>query len=149
MSDAAWIRDRLVRLIEATPGEPVTAGYWVGDKAAERRVSDNFQSGRLYWQQAREGAKRGLVAFDSGDIEYAELALRNAEGLRAAAIEAQLKPSQFAPLMRDAETRGRKADISRDQRLAAGVAAQEALGLTGKAARSAAIEADLLISTRN
>lgn len=140
--DYEYIEQRLRRLIAATPGEHITRGFWVGDKAEERRVADNLRSGALEWQAAREGAMHALDALQAGEVEIAELGLRNAEGLRAAAMEKRLKPSQYAPLQRNAELRGRTTEASRDERLAAAVEKQERQGLKGKEARAAAIKAD-------
>lgn len=138
-----YLRDRLAQLIAATPETDVTVGFWVGDKAGERRVSDNIRSGRVHWRAARHSALNGIEALDRGDLEGAELLLRNAEGLRAAAIEAQVTQSQFEALLRDAKPRaGKGNERDRDERLADAVEAQISKGLKGPAAREAAIRAD-------
>jgi len=142
MIDPDWIKRRLKEIVASTQGERISTGFWVGDTAAERRASDNLRSGRIHWQQSRESAQRGLEALAKGDMEYAELALRSAEALRATAIEGQLKPSQFETLLRDAGVRGTKAKKTRDELLALEVAKQEAKGLKDKAARKAAIAAN-------
>ena len=140
--DADYLRERLNRLIAATPEVDVTVGAFVGDKAGERRVADNLAAGRIHFRTARRRALFGLETLEKGDIEFAELLLRDAEGLRAAAIEAQLSHSQFAALMQDAKPRGKAAKAERDRQLAAAVAGKERLGLKGKAARLAALAAD-------
>jgi hypothetical protein len=145
MIDPDWIEHCLKEIVASTPGERISGGFWVGDVAAERRASDNLRSGRIYWHQSRESALRGLDALKRGDMDYAELAWRSALALRAAANEAQLKPSQFALLQRDAGARGRTADQTRrtrDELLAAEVDKQEAKGLKGHHARAAAIAAN-------
>lgn len=140
--DADYLRDRLERLIAATPEIDVTVGAWVGDKAGERRVADNLAAGRIHFRSARRRAILGLEALANGDAEFAELLLRDAEGLRAAAIEAQLNTAQFESLLQDAKPRGKTANAERDRQLASAVAEQERLGLRGKAARLAALAAN-------
>lgn len=140
--DAEYLRDRLERLIEATPEIDITVGAWVGDKAGERRVADNLAAGRIHFRSARRRAKLGLEVLTAGDLKFAELLLRDAEGLRAAAIEAQLNTAQFAALLQDAKPRGKVSNADRDRRLAAAVAEQERGGLKGKAARLAALAAN-------
>lgn len=137
-----WLRKHLQRIVAAAQGDEISTGFWVGDKAAERAVMDNLQVRRIHFQTAREGARRGLEALENGDIEYAKKALRECQLLGAAAIEAQLKPSQRKALSKDAALRGAKGKGDRDKRLAVAIAEQEVLGLKNKAARHAAFRAN-------
>src|SRR4051812_26652997 len=104
-----YIRERLVTIKAATQGADAieAPGYWVGDKAGERRVLDDLKSGRLAWRKAHHLAQLGLEALDRGDRELAELARRQAESLAAGAEEARPKKKNRAALTTSAKRRGR------------------------------------------
>jgi len=136
------LRRKLQQIIEATPAAGVKGGgFWVGDKAEERRVLDDVRAGRLSWWSALQHARRGLDALDLGNEELASAFLEEAQRLRAAAIEARMKPADYADLGSSARPRGQQPRTAgRDARLAAAVAA--AAPLVGKSARLAALAAD-------
>lgn len=139
--DAVDLRARLEKIVQATPRANVVQGFWVGHAAGKRQVMDNLQSGRLHWQGARDAALQGLEALASGDVHYAELALREAILLRAAALEAQVKPDAYSRLTSDAGMRGRPTSTEvRNVALAEAVADKERNGLSGIHAREAAIK---------
>lgn len=146
MIDAALIERELRGIVSQTEGLSITDGYWLGDEAAKRQVADNFRAGRLQLQAARRNALNGLDAIKRGDLEYADLARREAKSLLLAAFASRLKPSQIEDLMRDASPRGRRrSNDERDKRLAEEVTKQEAAGLIGPHARQAAIKADAIL----
>lgn len=146
MIDPDYMAECLRRIISATHGERITRGYWIGNQAAERQVNDNLISGRIEWQSARETAERALGALEAGDIAYAKIGLREAKNLMAAAYERNLKPSDIERVRHDAKLRGTKSEAVRDSRLVQAVDRYEAQGLSGKAARQAALEGDLILS---
>ena len=135
-------------MLRATAGATdASAGWWEAedgttDAADRRRVLDDLRFGRLHWRQAREHAQRALAALDAGDLALAEVGLREAKGLAACALEARMQPKDYAELNGAAAPRGRAALAGRDRRFAAAVAAQEAAGIFGKAARNAALRDD-------
>jgi hypothetical protein len=50
-------------------------GFWVGDKAGERRVFDDLASGRLTFRSARDLAEDALRSLDGGDADRAMLSI--------------------------------------------------------------------------
>jgi hypothetical protein len=106
------LRRRLTRLRDSTASaeELPAPGWWVGDKAGERRVLDDLMAGRVSWQAANENAREGLVALKKGNREIAELCLWAATDHYVAALELRLKkirPSDMPKLTAPAKRRGR------------------------------------------
>lgn len=64
------VRGRLETLkaqIEAV-GHGASIGGWVGDRANDRSVHHDLQSGRTHWESAWRHANNGLVALDDGNL---------------------------------------------------------------------------------
>lgn len=142
MVNPNWLRNRLEWIKNATApsvGLAPTA-YWEGDKAEERRVQDDMDSGRLSWSQAHDFALDGLRAIDAGNLEIAESLLWHATGYFIEAVWSRTTPADIAFLSNSAAQRGRsKTTQGRDAKLSRAVTEQEGLGLKGKAARRAAL----------
>jgi hypothetical protein len=103
------LRERLSRILAKTASarnvEPL--GWWLGDRAAERRVADDLTAGRIHFLGARENAEHGLEALDGGDLELASAALDQAELLYVAALECRVRPKDITELGAAAKRRGR------------------------------------------
>jgi hypothetical protein len=138
------IRWRVNKLIEKTAGASgvKAAAYWVGDKSEERRVQDDFKSGRQSWVAANRSAKGALQALAAGEVESAFEAWLIAMDFYVAALEARTSAADIEGLSKSANPRGRKSDAQVNKRLADACTEQELAGLTGKAARLAAIRSD-------
>lgn len=148
MTDDPLLRREIVSIMEMTAdASDAPAGWWEGEAGAvvaadRRRVLDDLRAGRLHWREARDHAERALAALDAGDLALAEIGLRSAKALVAIALARQVGATGIAVLNGAASSRGRSALASRDRRFADAVAAQEAKGVFGKAARAAALRAD-------
>ena len=84
------------------------SSYWVGDKAGERQMFDDFAAGRGAWYTAHSRAKSGLEALDKGDAGMAEVYLREAMWMYIFALEKRVQPEDLAALGRPSGKRGRK-----------------------------------------
>jgi hypothetical protein len=107
---AELLKERLMLLLQKTTGAERLrwrSGYWVGDKAGERRVLDDMAAGRLHWSSANNMARRGLEALGDGDIEMAELCAWTATDHYLAALEVRVRPSDMKVLNRPSQLRGR------------------------------------------
>lgn len=142
MTDAAFLRARLEQLRDATRNDVPASAFWVGDKAAERLAKDNLRSGALAFQAAHNHAKKGLEAFDRGDLDYANAARREAETLLIAALARQVPAEGLKKLRTGAGRRARPSAGERDLRLARAVIEQKARGFTGVSARAEAFKSD-------
>lgn len=143
--DADAMRRRLENISRATASstrlEP--AGFWVGDKAGERRTWDDFGAGRLAWRGAHRATQAGLKALDDGDLEMAEICVWQATDLFVDALWSRMEPADIEFLSNSAGRRGRPSKHSeRDAALSEAVSLQESKGLKGKAARRAALDGD-------
>ncbi|WP_442753859.1 hypothetical protein ACNHKD_12745 [Methylocystis sp. JAN1] len=104
------IRSRLTNLLEKTASAENLSGggYWVGDKAEERRVLDDWKTGRLSWKMVRRAAKLGLEALDNGDHEAALEFAWMSTSYYIEVLENRVRPSDLAELGRPAKKRGLK-----------------------------------------
>ena len=82
-------------------------GWWVGNKADERRTRDDMAAGRLVWHAAHGKARQGLDALSQGDVEVAQLCAWAATDFYIEALEARLRPSELRELGRGSQLRGR------------------------------------------
>lgn len=140
---ASILRSSLEELLESTRNSVPVGGYWVGDKAAERRVSDDMRSGALAFRAAHQRARHGLEALEKGDLGFAEAALGEGKSLLLEAVARQIPAAGLAVLRSGAKIRGRRRTTDeRDVALAKAVAQQEARGLRAKDARRIAIAGD-------
>jgi hypothetical protein len=140
--DAEAMRRRLEKIAVATASaKSVDAlGFWVGDQAGERRVLDDFHTGRRDWLGAYRSARAGIKALDAGDLEMAEIYVWQATDFFVGALWSRMEPSDVKFLSQSAQRRGRRSETDdRNSALAAAVEEQQRNGLTGKAARHAAI----------
>jgi len=142
--EAKSLRRYLREIVSATPTDGIAnPGFWVGDKAAERRAIDDLRAGRLHWRSAHDHARRGIEALDAGDMDLAETCLNLARRSRWVALEAKLTPAIVADLNNSARPRGRKPrNDARNRLLVKAVREQEKAGREGKAARAEAIRAN-------
>jgi hypothetical protein len=106
------LQRRLTRLLEATVSAKgfQHSSWWVGDKAGERRVFDDYAAGREHWRSAHNLAQQGLKALEKDDLEMAELCAWTATDLYVATLEIWVKrvrPPDRPKLTRSAEKRGR------------------------------------------
>ena len=116
--------------------------------ADEQRLEDNLRSGRILFRAARQNGRYGLAALEAGDKHMATIFMREGHGCLQDALLKHAGAAGIADLATSAKPRGRKAGSGspRDRRLAAAVAAQEARGLKGAAAFTAALLADRELS---
>jgi hypothetical protein len=103
------LRARLERMLAKTASAKSlrVGGFWVGDRAGERAVYDDFSTGRLFWRAARDHAECGIQALNGGDLESAHLHSQVATDLYIDALEAHIRPSDLSLLGRSAKRRGR------------------------------------------
>lgn len=142
------LRRDIEAVAQAAADAPDAVGWcYLGDAGEERRVLDDLQAGRIHFAAAKRAARRASDALDRGDVERAEVALRQAKDMLAAAVARQLRTADLEALARPARKRGRTAAADRDHRFAAAVAAQEARGVFGKAARFAALNGDPVLAS--
>lgn len=112
---AEYIRarlDTLKRQIEDV-GHGATLGFWVGDRATERRQIDDLGAGRVEWETAHMNAKRGIAAMDAGDFTAAVLYLLEAQAHAINALGIRLRPDDLRQLAKPAKPRGRPAGTNR------------------------------------
>ncbi len=143
MMNADSIRRRLEKIARATaPAQSVDAtGFWVGDQAGERRALDDLRTGRRDWLGACRSSQQGLKALDEGELEMAEIYVWQATDFLLGALWSRMEPSDIEFLSKSAQRRGRKSETDdRNRALAAAVDEQLQKGLTGKAARNAALQ---------
>jgi hypothetical protein len=84
------------------------AGFWVGDRAGERKVLDDLATGRLEWRSGYNAAVRGLESLDNGDAVGALAFAWIATGYYISAIERRIRPEELAELSRTSQRRGRR-----------------------------------------
>lgn len=140
--DAETMRRRLEKIARATvQAQSVDAvGFWVGDKAGERRAIDDLNAGRRAWLGAYRASQGGLQALAGGNLEMAELYVWQATDLFVDALWSRMEPADIDFLSNSASRRGRPSSTAnRNAALAEAVRQQEEKGLKGKAARRAAI----------
>ena len=94
---AAQLQRRLTVLLKKTANATGLRppGWWVGNKAGERRARDDMEAGRLAWRAAHGQARSGLEALSAGDLETAQLRAWAATDLYIEALEKRLRPSEF------------------------------------------------------
>jgi hypothetical protein len=109
MIDKEAIRHRLTMLkIKMESAKKLgPAGFWVGDKAGERKVLDDCAAGRFQWRSGYKSAVLGLETLDNGDAEGALEFAWIATDYYVSAIERRLRPSELAELSRSSQRRGR------------------------------------------
>jgi hypothetical protein len=136
------IRSRLDAVMAATVGAdrlPPPGGF-SPSPADERRIKDDYRAGRHALRKARIRAREGLWALDWGDPETAQDCLCDAMQHMMTALASVVTPSQSSQLLEPAGARGAPtSDLNR--RLVKAIVEQEKLGLKGKAARHAALNA--------
>lgn len=116
-------------------------GYWDGDTAGRRRVSDDARSGRLHFYEAWRKAGAGLDYLADGKRELASLSWEAARDCYTAALEILARP-QLEKLMASAKRRGSPELAERNARLLEAFETAERQGLRGKEARNAAVKSD-------
>ncbi|KJZ32743.1 hypothetical protein TW83_01660 [Paracoccus sp. S4493] len=141
--DAKALRRRLEKIAHATASsQSVDAtGFWVGDRAGERQATDDFSTGRRAWLGAYDAACAGLKALDGDDLDLAEIYVWQANDFLMDALWSRIEPSDVEFLSSSAQRRGRKPKTQgRNAKLAAAIQDQHSIGITGKAARNAALK---------
>ena len=105
------LRSRLEALLQKThtAAQLPSGGFWVGDVAGERQVSDDIAAGRLNWRTAHRFAASGLQALDADNLELSQIYAWAATDLYVAALEARVRPSDLQVLGKAAKRRGRPA----------------------------------------
>lgn len=137
-----FLKPDLHALFSKTENMIPIAGWWVGDKAAERRISDNCRSGAQYVHSAHRYAADGLDALEAGDFASARLYYELGKDMWTTALEKQIPTEGMKKLQAGAKPRGRRPATARDKALALAVEQQERLGKRGAAALNAAIKAN-------
>ena len=108
---ATHLRRELDRLAALSPEHlqrSIVPGSWSGHVAGERRYSDDQDAGRIHWRAVGQRARLGQEALSEGNMELAELCMREAQAAERDAYRARMRPADFAALGVGARPRGRK-----------------------------------------